>query len=289
MRMGSDVSAAVKTELRDIPIDLIDVSGFNVRKNLAAGTEESSLDDLAESIRQKGLLAPVTVRPKGSRFELIVGQRRYLACKKLGWDSIRAIVRADTSDTDSTELSLIENVHRAEMHPLDKARALRGLLETYGNDTDRVAKETGIGLPTVRKYLALMELPPEIQQRLSTLEGPAKVDALATLARTFENPNDMVAAYDQISGFTQPVQRAILNASGGDIGKVQVLTEQALAGAFDVRTCHGVQGMMVCQELDKLPLEFRTAVVEAIRTQAEDPERSFEQTVRDLTRSRTSR
>ncbi|EQD50265.1 parB-like partition protein, partial [mine drainage metagenome] len=97
--------------------------------------------------------------------------------KKLGWTEIRAVVRSDTNDTDSTELSLIENVHRAEMHPLDKARALNALLATYEKDPTKVAKETGISIPTVKKYLALMTLPPEIQERLSTAEGPAKIDA----------------------------------------------------------------------------------------------------------------
>jgi ParB family transcriptional regulator, chromosome partitioning protein len=241
------------SEVRDIPLEKIDTSKFNVRKDLSAGTEESSLEDLADSIRQKGLLSPVTVRPVGDRYELIAGQRRLLACQRLGLPTIRAVVRFGTSDTDSLEISLIENVHRAEMHPLDKARALHDLLGAYSGDMSRVAKETGISQQTVRKYLAISSLPPEIQAKLSTAEGPARVGALAVLAQTFSDPEAMVQAYDQISGFTQPVQMAILNASGGDVGKVSGLVDQALAGAFDVHTCAGVGGLLVCDELSRLP------------------------------------
>lgn len=275
-----------KTEVKEILLELIDTSDLNVRKDLDAGTEESSIDDLAESIRQKGLLSPITVRPNGSRYELIVGQRRYLACRKLGLSSIRAIVRHGATDTDSKEISLVENVHRAEMHPLDKARALRELLETYNGDVARVVKETGISQQTVKRYLALATLPQEIQEKISTSEGPAKVSALATLSQTFSDPKEMLAAYNKISGFTQPVQQAILKASGGDVSKISALAEQALAGAFDIRTCHGIGGMLVCQELEGLPAEFQKAVVAAIRKQAESPEADFEGQVRALTRVR---
>ncbi len=278
-----------RTEVKDITIELIDASALNVRKDLDAGTEDSSIEDLAESIRQKGLLSPITVRPHGSRYELIVGQRRYLACRRLGLTSIRAIVRYGASDIDSKEISLVENVHRAEMHPLDKARALRELLETYEGDVSRVVKETGIGQQTVKRYLALSSLPPEIQERLSTSEGPAKVSALATLSQTFSDPKEMIVAFDKISGFTQPVQQAILKASQGNVERISGLAEEALAGAFDVRTCHGINRMLVCQELEGLPTDFQKAIVDVIRKQGEAPETDLKEQVRALTRVRQKR
>jgi len=81
------------SSIRDIDITLIEVSNLNTRRDLKAGTEDSSLDDLASSIAEKGLLSPVIVRRKGSKYELIVGKRRYLACSKLNWKTIPAIVR----------------------------------------------------------------------------------------------------------------------------------------------------------------------------------------------------
>ncbi|HEX5484110.1 MAG TPA: ParB N-terminal domain-containing protein, partial [Terriglobia bacterium] len=81
--------------IADIPIDQIAVSRLNTRKDLAAGNEDSSIDDLAESIREKGLLNPVMVRvmPEGG-YELIAGQRRLLACRKIGLQSIPALIRS---------------------------------------------------------------------------------------------------------------------------------------------------------------------------------------------------
>jgi ParB family chromosome partitioning protein len=79
---------------------------------------------LALSIREKGLLSPITVlKNYDGTFDLIVGQRRFLACKQLGWKTIPAIIREEMDDTDATVSSLVENVHRADMSPIDKARA----------------------------------------------------------------------------------------------------------------------------------------------------------------------
>src|SRR2546426_9046294 len=97
-------------DIRDLPIADIELSRFNTRKDLSAGNEDSSIKDLAESIRSRGLLNPVTVRSTGAdKWELLAGQRRLAACKQLGWTSIAAIVRQDVEDDEAISLSLIEN------------------------------------------------------------------------------------------------------------------------------------------------------------------------------------
>ena len=110
-------------EYKEINIDEIDVSEFNTRKDLEAGTEDTGLNDLSESIKDHGLFSPITVRQGKDNFELIAGQRRYLACKLIGMKTIPAMIRTGTDDTDAIIISLIENVHRADMSPLDKANA----------------------------------------------------------------------------------------------------------------------------------------------------------------------
>lgn len=111
-------------DVRAIPVDAIRVSALNTRKNLDAGTEDGGIDNLAASISEKGLVNPVTVRETlDGRYELIAGQRRLLAFRRLGRTAIPANVRDDLGDADATVLSLIENVQRADMHPLDKAQA----------------------------------------------------------------------------------------------------------------------------------------------------------------------
>ena len=144
-------------EIKEINLDDIDISEFNTRKDLGAGTEEASLDDLANSIREKGLLSPIMVRKKNGKYDLVAGQRRFLACKKIGLQTIHSIIRDDLDDTDATIISLIENVQRADMNPLDKAKAYKIIYEKY-KDYKKVAKETGVSVSTIKKYLTLLNL-----------------------------------------------------------------------------------------------------------------------------------
>jgi ParB family chromosome partitioning protein len=122
----------INLEVKEISINLINVSSLNTRKDLGAGTEDTSLADLALSISEKGLLSPITVlKNDDGTYDLIVGQRRFLACKQLGLKTIPAIIREKMDDTDATVLSLVENVHRADMSPIDKARAYQKIYERY--------------------------------------------------------------------------------------------------------------------------------------------------------------
>lgn len=238
--------------IQAIEVDLIEVSDLNTRRDLRAGTEDSSLEDLARSIAEKGLLSPVIVRSKGRKYELIVGQRRYLACRKLAWKTIPAIVRGDLTDDDATAVSLIENVHRAEMNPIDKANALRQLLEHRDEDYKSVSKETGMSMPTIRRYVSLLQLPEPLKQRISTMEGPAKVQMLERLVKTFHDKGAMLTAYDKIKGFTQTVQVEILKQSDGSLSKVDALVEKAHEGVFRMHVCKGIKGCAFVSEWIKL-------------------------------------
>ena len=228
-------------QTQEIPIEKIDVSDFNTRKDREAGTEDSTITDLAKSIAKQGLLNPPTVRQKGSRYELIAGQRRYLACRKLGLKTIPCFVRNDLSDDEATAISLVENMHRADMNPMDKANALNNLLNRNKKDFGKVARETGIGVQTIKRYISLLELPDELRRKLSTAEGPAKVQAMSLLVKTFPDKGEMLEVYEKLSGFTQQVQTEIMKQSGGDLSKIDGLIEQAHLGVFHTVMCRGVR------------------------------------------------
>ena len=231
-----------------IALDRLIVSALNARKDLHAGQEDSGIDELASSIRQQGLLSPPIVRPTpDGRYEVLVGQRRLLACRKLGLDPVPCLIRDDLGDTDAVALSLVENVHRADMHPLDKARALKGLYDRH-QSYERVARETAWSVSTIRKYIQLLALPEELQDRLGTANGPSGVGTLARLASTFSG-DEAVEVYDRISGFTQRIQEEILKRSAGDIEAIDELVEEAHEGAFDVRRCGGIYGCEVIREI----------------------------------------
>jgi ParB/RepB/Spo0J family partition protein len=196
---------------------------------------------LAQSIRENGLLNPVLVyRTPAGRYELIAGQRRFLACQRLGWDSIPAVVRDTPPDAtdEGVVLSLIENVQRADMHPVDKARAFQHLLERHGT-LPEVSRRTGVSEQTIRRYLDLNQLPETLRNRLSTKEGHVGVEALSQLARQFgqQDEDTILAVYQTIQGFRAGVQTEILKQSHGKPEAVEELAEQAREGLFNTRTC----------------------------------------------------
>ena len=259
-------------EVRDIPLAEIRISEFNARKDLSAGTEDADIGELADSIRERGLLSPITVRRDNGGFELIAGQRRFLACQQLDMTSISAIIRDDLDDTDATVISLVENVHRADMSPLDKARAYQLIHDRYGTYAE-VARQAGVSGQTVQRYLSLLRLSPDIQDQLTTSEGPAGVGTLSRLAETFA-PDDQSGVLDRIGGFKQGIQQEILKQSAGDIDRVEDLRERALSGAFDTRVCR-----------DGLCFEMPDEVKSIVRSWLEEDVIGFETAIRRLARS----
>ena len=134
---------------------------------------QESLEELAASIKERGVLQPIVVRPAAGKdkglFEIVMGERRYRACKILGLDSIPAIVR-DLNDEDAATDALLENYQREDMNVIEKARAIQGLLQHMSYE--KISKTLGVSETTVRRTLELLELPVSIQQEL--IQNPAK-------------------------------------------------------------------------------------------------------------------
>jgi len=239
-------------EIKQIELEAIRVSELNTRKDLESGQEDSSLEDLARSIQESGLLNPILVRhAEGGSYELIAGQRRLLAFKLLGRKTIPAFVNDSLSDADATVVSLVENVHRAEMHALDKAQAIEALRKRYGDALEKVAKATALSVSTVKRYLDLLKLPDSLRQKLSTKHGPIQIETLSRLVRTFENEEDQEEVYEEIAGFTQEVQVEILKRSGGDVKAISELGDQAHEGLFNVKMCRDGLCFMLPEEVKR--------------------------------------
>ena len=150
--------------------------------------------------------------------------------------TIPATVRTDLEDSEATVISLVENVQRADMSPMDKAKAYQGIQSRYG-DLKQVAQETGVTVPTIRRYLSLLDLAPSIQDSISTSNGPAGIGSLSRLAQTFPNKEDQVWVLMQIGSLPIGTQIEILKRSGGNRDLIPRLTEDALEGVFSLRTC----------------------------------------------------
>lgn len=146
-------------ELEYLPIDKIDVSLLNVRKsNLEEGIEQ-----LAKSIETIGLQQPVVVIQKDKRYELIIGQRRYLACKRLEKKRIPALITKVRSETDAIIKSFSENIHRLDLEYRNKMQVATLLMQKLGSIKE-VANHIGVTEQTVIKYLGYSAVPEEIKK-----------------------------------------------------------------------------------------------------------------------------
>lgn len=123
--------------------------------------DQDKLMELAESIKEHGLLQPILVRPEGSKYFIIAGERRYRATRLAGFDRINCIVR-NCTDQEMTEKALIENIQRSDLSPVEEGLAYTRLIEEYGLTQEQVAKRVGKGRPTVANLLRIIQLPAEI-------------------------------------------------------------------------------------------------------------------------------
>jgi ParB family chromosome partitioning protein len=129
--------------------------------------DEDALDELAESIRQVGLLQPVVVRTTApGRYELVTGERRWRAAQQAGLSEIGAIVK-QTHDDDMLRDALIENLHRQQLDPLEEAAAYQQLLDDFGATHEELAVKVGRSRPHITNTLRLLNLPPAVQKRVA--------------------------------------------------------------------------------------------------------------------------
>ncbi|MCJ7667449.1 MAG: ParB/RepB/Spo0J family partition protein [Anaerolineae bacterium] len=155
-----------------LPLDKIDISEHNVRRSKV----EKGIDELAESIKEIGVQQPVMVFPKGDRWELIIGQRRYLACKKLGEKEIPAVITGAKNATQAAIASFSENIHRQDLDYRDKMEVAIRLYNQL-RSVEKVAKRLGVSSQTVRNYMGYKAVPEPIKRMV---EGGKLSAATAT-------------------------------------------------------------------------------------------------------------
>jgi ParB family transcriptional regulator, chromosome partitioning protein len=129
--------------------------------------DPESMAELVQSIKEKGLLQPILVRPKGDNYELIAGERRLRAANLLNLKEIPAIIK-DVEDRDSLELALIENIQRQELNPIEEARAYQYLIEKFQLTQEEVGDVLGKSRVTITNSLRLLKLPGEIQEEVKS-------------------------------------------------------------------------------------------------------------------------
>lgn len=155
----SDTTAATSEELLEIDVDLIEPSTAQPRTHF----DEERLEELAQSIRANGIVQPLLVRRRGSRYQLVAGERRWRAAQRAGLARVPAVVR-EIPDEKLLELALIENIQRQELNAIEEANAYKRLIETLGLTQEVVAQRVGRDRSFVTNYLRLLRLPQDLQQ-----------------------------------------------------------------------------------------------------------------------------
>lgn len=233
--------------------------------------DDERLSDLTASIREVGVLQPVLVRRIGERYELVAGERRWLAAQKAGLTVIPALVR-DVADRDSLEQAIVENLHREDLNPLEEAAAYLRLIDQFGLTQQEVAARVGRSRPTVANALRLLDLPGEVQRLLATGEissGHARSLAGLDDPQIQKTLASRVVAEGLSVRQTEDLVRSLNEGDDGSSGVIQprqlpqrdvfaLQVEEALARHFDT-TVHivtrGRQGRVVLEFADRDDLQ----------------------------------
>lgn len=184
--------------LRSVPIAFIKPSINNPRKLF----KQDELQDLARSLQEKGFLQPLVVRPMGNdQFELVAGERRWRAAQLAGLHEVPILVR-EFSDGEALEIALIENIQRADLNPLEEARAYRQLMQEFQYTQQQLAESLGKSRSHIANTLRLLTLPEEVRARID--DGELTAGHARALVAT-ESPMDLA---DQIIKLGLSVRQA---------------------------------------------------------------------------------
>ncbi|MDR1830178.1 MAG: ParB/RepB/Spo0J family partition protein [Candidatus Fibromonas sp.] len=162
-----------------IPLNLVDANPYQPRKVF----NEEALQELAESIKQHGILEPVLLRKNAGRYQIVSGERRVRAAKKVGLNEIEARVFDLLSDKTMAEWAIIENIQREDLDPIEAANAYQQLLESYGYTHEDLATKLNKSRTAVTNSLRLLKLPEQVKKWI----GEGKLSA--TVARSLLSPN----------------------------------------------------------------------------------------------------
>ncbi len=196
--LGKGLGALMMENSLDIGVSTTSLSINNIvpnREQPRKTFDEASLEELAQSIRQHGVLQPLLVRPLASgEYQLVAGERRWRASRIAGLTEVPVVVK-ELTDTQAMELAIIENLQREDLNPIEEAEGLQALADKCGYTQEEMAASVGKSRPAIANSLRLLRLPEEVRQM--TKDGKISAGhARALLA--FDNPAMMLEAAEQI-------------------------------------------------------------------------------------------
>lgn len=166
--LGKGIGALIPEKEESARHEIIYASTDQIKPNPFQPREEFNqehIEELAQSIKEKGVIQPLLVRRRGDSFELIAGERRLRACKSLALKEIPVIVK-DIDDRDSLEYALIENIQRESLNPIEEAHAYQHLIDKFQVTQEKISEALGKARTTIANTLRLLKLPHEIQEEM---------------------------------------------------------------------------------------------------------------------------
>lgn len=157
--LGEENTKNSGEELLDLDLDLIEPNSEQPRTRFT----EANLEELSQSIRANGIVQPIIVRRRGSRYQIVAGERRWRAAQRAGLQKVPAVVK-EVSDSKLLELALVENIQRQELNPIEEAKAFKNLINTVGLTQEMVAERVGKNRTVITTSLRLLKLSDEIQK-----------------------------------------------------------------------------------------------------------------------------
>jgi ParB family transcriptional regulator, chromosome partitioning protein len=262
---GSDDAAPSGEALQTLAIDRLKPGRYQPRTKM----DETSLAELADSIREQGVMQPILVRPvEGGRFEIIAGERRWRAAQRAGLKDVPALVRT-VPDQSALALALIENIQREDLNPIEEAHGLKRLVEEFGITHDAAAKAVGRSRSAVTNLLRLTQLPKPVQDYVldgaidmgharALLALPAQQQTAAA-ARVVNGGLSVRETERLVHGLLNPAKRAarkLAHAKARDADTIRLENElaEALGAKVAIDAKPGGRGRVVISytSLDEL-------------------------------------
>lgn len=197
---AAPVAEAEGGKPREIPLELIDPNPFQTRSQV----NQEQLSELAASIAANGVVQPILVRPLAAgRFQLIAGERRWRASQIAGRTTVPAILR-QVSDEQAMEITIVENLQRTDLNPMEQARAFERLAREFHMTQEQMSQRTGKDRATVSNFIRLLKLPSSVQTRV---ESGELTFGHARALLTFEHAEEMEKAAQRIAALSLSVRQ----------------------------------------------------------------------------------
>ncbi|MGM0564855.1 MAG: ParB/RepB/Spo0J family partition protein [Pseudomonadota bacterium] len=199
-------------QLKSLPIDKVDRGTYQPRRHFDA----EALEELADSIREQGVLQPIVVRPVGQRYEIIAGERRWRATQLAGLEEIPAVIKR-LDDQAAAAAALIENIQRENLNPLEEAQALQRLIDEFELTHGEVSQAVGRARASVTNLLRLLELSDEVKQMVDRGQlsmGHARSLLSLNSAQQLKLAREIVSKKLSVRATEQRVKQLL----GGDAG-----------------------------------------------------------------------